>query len=585
MNSLKTFIFKEYYSISPLLLSILINILLFSLFFLFITPGFETNDDALMMMFSSGMLTGDPSEYLVQMNILVGKLLKMLYIQNPAINWYAILLYAIHFSAMVTLLYTFLKLQRKFYSITAFTILFVFFELLFLTNIQYTSTAFIVGFCGITLFLLSLNRSLRNSLLTILVALILISIATLIRSKVFIGVLMISVPVLGIKFIEDRKIQIPIFIFCLLAIYFAAFSYENYFYEKNLGKPNLLKYEQATDYVANGPLKIDDENLNKVNWNRNDITLFQHWFWIDKGVFSKDKVIFIGNTLKTYRRIQEVGKLFFYEILFKAKRYVFLGLLCLILIFTLLAKKQLKYMMFLLITLAIVYFGLSFLSRIPHRVALPLLYFVCIIGFYFVLEYPEKKRISIFKKYYFVLMLVTLFIFQISKIAVNSEINKVNNKVFQQAVNDISKDKKSLFVTVGPDFPYESIPIFKSPLSYRPLNILPTGWPIHTPVYDKILEKFYVQDLLSSLYEKNNIYILTSGWATPAPYDKVSEQYSVSDLLASSYKKDGYIYDKSNDSFFNALKIFYKDHYKLNVKFHIDKKNFEYIKVVKVTLD
>ena len=100
--------------INIFILSLIINIVLFALFFCFITPHFQTNDDNMMMEIASGTLTGQPSAYLIYINIIIGKLLVFLYSFLPNINWYPILFYFIHFISMIVIFYSLFSRKKKY---------------------------------------------------------------------------------------------------------------------------------------------------------------------------------------------------------------------------------------------------------------------------------------------------------------------------------------------------------------------------------------------------------------------------------------------------------------------------------------
>ena len=52
---------------------------------------FETNDDVVMLMISSGAYSGTPDYHLVFINVIYGLLLKGLYFILPGLEWYTIL--------------------------------------------------------------------------------------------------------------------------------------------------------------------------------------------------------------------------------------------------------------------------------------------------------------------------------------------------------------------------------------------------------------------------------------------------------------------------------------------------------------
>ena len=57
---------------------------------------FETNDDVVMLMISSGAYSGTPDYHLVFINVIYGLLLKALYTIFPNMEWYTILFALLH---------------------------------------------------------------------------------------------------------------------------------------------------------------------------------------------------------------------------------------------------------------------------------------------------------------------------------------------------------------------------------------------------------------------------------------------------------------------------------------------------------
>jgi hypothetical protein len=532
MNGYPVFLFKER-PFTPLVLwAAAVNALLFAAFFALVRPAFETNDDTVMMMFSSGMLTGEPSEFLIYINIWVGKLLKALYAAYPAVSWYEILLYGAHFLGMVALLSVFLRLQGNLFGLLLFVVLFIIFELSFLTRIQYTATALVVGFIGVVLFIMSLSDRVSRKLPMIIAAFLLIILATLLRRSAFLGIAVMSAPILAVEFFYNRNIRVPVFALALLAAFAIISVHETYYYGKYCGRPHVLEFEKSVDYLVNGPLKVDRESMKKVNWNRNDLTLFQNWFWVDRKTYFRDDVIALGRKMKSYRNPADSLKLIYYEIIVREKRYLLVGFLCVILAFALMRRDRMIHMVVSIAALASVYVGLSFLSRAPHRGLIPLLFFVCLLGFYFVLEDPAKERMRERSFLCLVILIGLSMVLQAYKVAKSSGVNEAGNRTFELVARELTSDRKDVFVIVGDAFPYESYPLFRNPLAFRPLNVIPTGWPIYTPVYERVLATRSIKDMMKDLLERNDLFVL-----------------------------------RGSESFHASLKVFYKDHYGLNVVF------------------
>jgi hypothetical protein len=60
---------------------------------IFLQPTYMRNDDFAMRTIASGIRTGEPSEYLIFISAIVGRVLKSLYMTWPSIHWYDLFLY------------------------------------------------------------------------------------------------------------------------------------------------------------------------------------------------------------------------------------------------------------------------------------------------------------------------------------------------------------------------------------------------------------------------------------------------------------------------------------------------------------
>jgi hypothetical protein len=533
------------FRLNALFISLLFNLGLFAMFFLAATPCFDTNDDTVMMMISSGFLTGQPSEYLIQVNVVLGTLLKTLYVHVPEINWYVAMLYFFHFLAMTGLLYVFLKVQNNLYGLLLFTILSVFFELIFLTRLQFTSTAFMLAASGMILFLSSPGGGTMSKVIATLVGSIFIGIAALTRFNVLYGILAMSLPVLALSFIARRDKYIPLFIGILLLIAYGVSSYERDYYVSHTGKPSVQDYLKGVSVLVNDPIDVR-EHLEKVNWSKNDLLLLQSWFWVDKKTYSYEKIRTISELVKSHTGLFGTLRKFSADILVKQKRYVLLGGFCLILAFFLLPKGRRKYGIAAVITLFSVYLGLSCVSRVPPRVVLPLLAFTCWLSFYFSLKSVGKERLQEILKTATLLAVLALSLFQVVKIGTESRNNIETRREFRQAINEIRAHKENLFVIAGADFPYESIPLFTNPVRYSAFNMLPTGWTSQTPAFNEVLGRFAVSDIMRSFYEKDNIYLV------------------------------------GDDTFFDILRTFCREHYGLDVRVEGVRGDFKHLRPRKI---
>lgn len=127
---------------------------LFIGFYLFIPYVFQTNDDMMINFLASGFETGIPESRLLHLNIVLSKLISLLYSVLPLISWYGILLCFSHLICMVLILYVCLNqcksLMNKIGTTFVLLVIFLYLWMPQVANIQYTVTSAI--FCGTAIF-------------------------------------------------------------------------------------------------------------------------------------------------------------------------------------------------------------------------------------------------------------------------------------------------------------------------------------------------------------------------------------------------------------------------------------------------
>ena len=150
----------------PLAFALPAVLLLLALAWGFLGPSYDTNDDVFLSMIAAGRgFCPAPDEHLVFTNILIGKLLKGLYTQWPAVPWYGAYLLAAHYLAQVALLYCALTcpnwrarrdvgagatgpdrgaFRRR---VGTYLVYFAVVELVLLNSMQFTTTAFLCRCC------------------------------------------------------------------------------------------------------------------------------------------------------------------------------------------------------------------------------------------------------------------------------------------------------------------------------------------------------------------------------------------------------------------------------------------------------
>ncbi|MFA5014478.1 MAG: hypothetical protein WC549_02925, partial [Actinomycetota bacterium] len=361
------------------IISVSINALLFTLFFCFVSPRFQTNDDIAIMEFAAGMRTGQPSEYLVFINVIIGKLFLLLYLNFPGINWYPIFFYLIHFISMTVILYCFLLKKKNIYGVLIFLLLFSFLELYLLTNLQFTTTAFIVGLAGFILLITYLDEKGKKFYAAMIISILLLTISGLIRKNVFYLLLGLSAVVFGLKFLERKSWRVPV-ILVIIVLLFGLFSFFNDgYYSRDENWSFYLEYNNNVGKINSYPYFAYSKNnrnvYDKVGWSSNDVTMFRSWFFCDPEVYSIENLEQVVSNVKVTRGVKETFATLeesFFRLDLKIRWFTGFFLIFAILF---LRRDKNKYIFSILFSSLIVSIYLSYLGRLPEWVFSPIAIF------------------------------------------------------------------------------------------------------------------------------------------------------------------------------------------------------------------
>lgn len=170
-----------------LLVSLLINVVLFSTIVAVGFPIFNSGDDVYLMYLLGGGFGQAPSELLHYNHIMhpyMGLIIKNLFSQFPDFNWYTALLYLIHFISCTVVLWQLLRRNKLVVALITFAIIFFSIEARFLLQPSFTNTALLTATAAALL--------LYDGKL--LAGYILILIATMFRMHMLIPVAIIAAP-------------------------------------------------------------------------------------------------------------------------------------------------------------------------------------------------------------------------------------------------------------------------------------------------------------------------------------------------------------------------------------------------------
>lgn len=124
----------------------------FLIFACFSPIRFETNDDVMMLMISSGAYSGTPDFHLVFINVIYGLLVKALYIFLPGLEWYTILFCLLHIISFSLIFWIYSKRLTTAFGQLLLLLLLLVLQSRFVIGFQFTTTAAVVAYAGLLLY-------------------------------------------------------------------------------------------------------------------------------------------------------------------------------------------------------------------------------------------------------------------------------------------------------------------------------------------------------------------------------------------------------------------------------------------------
>jgi hypothetical protein len=270
------------------------------------------------------------------------KLLYHLYQMGNEIPWYGLTLYSIHVLSLFIFIKSLAKIKNFETFLIPFLIIYLYFYISFITQLDYTSTSIMIGANSLFAFLIYLNNK-EVSILYVLGLGVLFSFSFMVRIYGTFAVLVYVLPIIGLFFVYKykQKQYFAIFFipFLLLSMgenvartYFTSPEYQQYHeFNRLRGKLHGLPILSANQ----NNYKILKEN----NWTKNDYERFYNWMFFDERKYNTRTLsnIFKYSVLKEENKIQKYLNLYFYKLnellnKYDYKWYVYFLLLVFILV-------------------------------------------------------------------------------------------------------------------------------------------------------------------------------------------------------------------------------------------------------------
>jgi hypothetical protein len=139
------------YSRHPFLFWLIGSILLLVITASTLTLRYNSNDDVLMAEIAAGIVTGEPSPFLIFQHLILGGVLTALYSITGTVPWYALQLYAIHVLSAAGLFLAISGRTLSIHGVLLSLVAFVVFVLPFVLHLQFTTVSTSAAINGIVL--------------------------------------------------------------------------------------------------------------------------------------------------------------------------------------------------------------------------------------------------------------------------------------------------------------------------------------------------------------------------------------------------------------------------------------------------
>ena len=520
----------KFFQKHPEFLSLIITVVFFFVFLIFITPGYDANDDITMITIMSGYLTSHPIEYPVHSNVIIGKLFSSLFLICNDVNWVVLFYILVNFFSTWTLVLCILKMKSNRTLKVIFLTFLLLFVSYFLTSITFTTVAAVSSLAGICLILSCLREYSKKCFPLILIGILHILIGGLIRLQSIFLVIAVFTPFLLVNVTKFFTIKALGTFFATLAILIGFYLYNSFYVHSNPEWSEYYQYNQARTQLQDrtGIYNITDNSivLDSVTWSSNDLYLFEHTIYLDKHIYSSQNYQTLIDQISKWQQPIDIT----YQKVIKAfsvnptKDFLKLSLVAwFILILSTNNKGSLYSSLTYVCTLLFIIFVLAWGFKIPNRVIIPLLMSITIL-FFVTLEWyhtdnPNRNLTysSLFAiKAFSLLLLITLSTTiwsVISRPYQQSKSNNSNQLLYSQIQNDLSElvtngsvSKNALLLSSGIGYPFVYMDIYH--LDFPPIKTLTLGWNSFSPYYNTVLNQYGFTQISDALIENDQIYLI-----------------------------------------------------------------------------
>jgi len=523
----------------PFLFSVLFTAVFCLLFWATAVPRFDTNDDAVMMVLVSGLCgigLNEPSalQSFATTSPLLGRLLQSAYSAfGSGVNWYAVYLYSVHVVSLVLLTYVLSSRIRRLPAFLLYVATLLYLELYFLQSIQFSTTAAMAALSSGFALVAHLEERSRIRWPAVVLSVFLLLAAGLMRKEVFLLFGLLFAP-LGIRLFWRKPNIMKLVPFAAVGLLFVAsrihhrleldesgrafyrhsFAFARTRDNPNVSRPHVSDFGRVSVRLTPQSLQAYREN----GWSNNDVQLFSvPWFFADPAVFSDDKIESICSHYRFFIRYNPLPQIMLWLTGFGLYTLVFLSA---ILVFAPLVSTEGRGHFFSavgVVLLVILVLGYSW--RMPYRVFLPMVLFVCVSGVYFMRDISWREWRTHARDWGRARCMAAVFTGLLLAFAVplhryvranadHREGYANCEKLFARMVS-VARERDAMLVCgLFPPFEY----LFRPSVSelFRDVDVLLNGWVTRSPANQLLLGRRGIGNAVEALYERDDLLFMST---------------------------------------------------------------------------
>lgn len=541
-------------------------------------PKYEQVDDFIIMNLITKM-DGTSTIYGVQMHPIICGIILLLYETGININWYTIFMLLMQFISFTILGTIFVSKNKKLGIPLYIAFVFIIYSKM-LSYIQYTTVSMLSITSGIVLLMYSLEEMKNSNRKKLVLSVIMILVGCMIRFSTVI----IATPFLGLYLVyimikEKNKKVILIALILISSILLINISF-TIMYNSNPIYKKFLEFHNARTYLHDYNwmnYKNNEETFKIANWSENDRDIFYAYCFGDEENFNTDNIQIIkqaalmnkkSSTDILYKCIYSLDA-FMQEVKNPYYSYAFI---IIILITTLsniniviTAKKDKKDQRIKLIFVNLVLISVIgmhslfiFLGRPMFRVIISIYMIGSAVAIYMLLDtIKESNKTILLLNGILITYIVIMSLLDFITVVYNAKSYHISDySVYKEILEYTNSHKENAYLyTLVMHDRYLAYSIYEKLGEDSFSNIRPLGdWDTYTENYYDFKERYGIDNLIESLYKKDNVYLISGDV-----------------IWGEKYKE-----------YINIIEKYIKEHYDINIKSNIIKEFDRNIKIYKL---